>query len=145
MVTSIQIIDPCLTPDGIRATSQVNPPPYYFDLRDGPLVKKINPFSSIPPGCDITYSCVGVTGPDPDLACDIPGVTTFDGDHGISKWTFQSTDFETYSLGTYIVEIEGVTGINSQKSTRATFEVTLENPCLKRSLVKLREEQPFKD
>ena len=80
----------------------------------------------MPPGCDISYACIEVSGgPSPFVTCDIPDVTTFDG----RKWTFKTDQIRTYTPGNYSVTIEGTTGINSFKSTNATFQLTLEDPC----------------
>ena len=103
----------------------------------------------MPPGCDITYNCIGVSAPfttDWPIKCDISGVTTFDGvedgDSNDLTWTFQSLDLQRYKMGTYTVLFEGVTGINSFQTVTASFDLTLDNPCLGASLT-LIEPQPM--
>lgn len=75
----------------------------------------------MPPGCEITYTCVGVSGPDLDVQCDIPGVTTFDGvydgQNTDGTWTFGTDLIKTYGPGDYVITIEGVTGIDSFQTT----------------------------
>ena len=49
-----------------------------------------------------------------------------------------------YPTGTYIITIQGTTGINSFKTATASFELTLENPCFGTSLF-LKNVQPMID
>ena len=75
----LEIIDPCIDPNGITASNQPLSPflPYIYDLE--PFVYEVSRFESIPPGCDITYTCMQVTGPGLEsFSCDIPDVSTFD-------------------------------------------------------------------
>jgi hypothetical protein len=69
---------------------QRNPREYLYS--ENAVVFKVRQFESVPPGCEITYSCIGVNGEDPDVKCDIPGVTTwdgiFDGDKDDGTFTF---------------------------------------------------------
>ena len=81
----------------------------------------------------MTYFCSRISGIDPAVTCDIPGVTSFDGvyDGGLTDgtFTFRTTDEEMYMDGEYIVTITGATGIDRQITTTSTFMLTLGEPC----------------
>ena len=61
---------------------QTNPRTYFFEPE--PVVFTLNPFQSVPPGCDITYSCFATDST--DVRCSINEVTTFDETDG--TWSF---------------------------------------------------------
>ena len=90
----INLIDPCINPDGIVGPSQTDPDPYSYEVE--PLIFNLNRFESVPPGCEIRYTCVSS-----DFFCEIPGVATFDGELEQGTWTFQTLDLQTYKPGTY--------------------------------------------
>ena len=139
IIAWLNIIDPCIDPKGIVAPEQINPPAYLYDRKPFSFTP-YPPFESVPPGCDITYTCLGTDSL--DVRCFIPLVTTFDEIDG--TWTFQTSDMEKYPVGTYKVTLQGTTGINSFKTATAPFELTLENPCQSAELL-LKAKQPLKD
>ena len=74
---SIEIIDPCLEPDSITAPAQQDPEEYFYTT--GSTQVKVTPFVVVPSICPVTYECVEINGPDPDVKCgDSGSIPDFD-------------------------------------------------------------------
>lgn len=63
LTSTIVIVDPCIDPDLLEATTQAPIDDYYYTV--SPIIDFVlNPFNVFPPTCTVTYSCDnGVTGP----------------------------------------------------------------------------------
>jgi hypothetical protein len=72
--TTIEILDPCGQPASIFAPTQTNPPDYFYT--DAATIK-VNQFIVDPPICQVTYECVSVEGPDPNVKCEDSEAVSF--------------------------------------------------------------------
>ena len=143
--TTIDVINPCIHPKGIESRPQKNPTDYLYSER--PSVFTISKFESIPPGCEIQYTCLSVDGPDESVQCDIPGVTTwdgiYDGDQNDGKFTFQTLDLQKYKPGSYEFTIQGATGLQTIRTDTSKFTLNLVDPCP--NVAVLADDTPFMD
>ena len=73
----IEILPSCKAPLSITPVLQKNPLPYKYST--WPATFKIRKFVTEPEGCEVTYACNGVDGPDSDVGCNVEGVAQFDG------------------------------------------------------------------
>ena len=86
----------------------------------------LTPFVVEPPICIFSYSCSVTFGLRTDLCSQTDGTT-----HGVfdpitGNYEFYSIDMANYLPGAYTFEITGTVGT---KSTKATFVMTLVDPC----------------
>ena len=126
----------------MAATSQKNPPKYYY-TGDSPSLKfELNPFIVKDPSCEITYSCQLIQGPVKLDLCYIDEQGTFAKfDTATGNYIFQSTNRDKYPPGEYIFMIYGTSG---SMTAHTRMKMTLvDHPCSRVEL-KLRE-NPFED
>ena len=94
----------------------------------------MNPFETWPPGCDFTYECTSVDGPDPDVQCetnDKAGVwkNEFKRFEKFGTYSFVTTNMQKYSPGIYEFTITGILGTQNPVEAKTKFFLELRNPC----------------
>ena len=101
----------------------------------------LNPYVVDPPVCAFQYSCAVTSGDRTDL-CSINDGST----HGVfdpitGNYEFYSIDMANYKPGSYTFEITGTVGT---KSAKATFVMTLVDPC-STTVLTIMQPDPFSD
>ena len=137
--TSIEILDPCLTPTSIADPGQLAEITYDYSVQG--LRFKLNDLVVDPYICPVSYECVSIDDPSSSLTCDSNEVFQVDNKTGLI--TVKTTDMTTYKPGDYPVIIRGSAGTLVSVTVDFTFTLRLVNPCPTARLSNLQKDPIF--
>lgn len=121
----ITIIDPCLDPVVLYATSQNSPVEYRYG-NSPRLDFFLVPFYVTPLACPFTYECSIFSGPLNTLCSLSDGSTVASFDVLSGDYFLETIDIDNYPPGDYVFEIKGTVG---SKSDFASWTLTIVDPC----------------